>query len=82
MDLLTLFTTFGPWGIICFFVWNQHKKDEKLNREIKDVRDRIEGKLFDTIEKTSKIIEQNTNALKELEKRPCLVTEDEHKKGG
>ena len=74
MDLVHIFNTYGPWGLVAFFVWRDWKKSQEMGAKLDEVRNFVQETLLSALSDSTTAIVENSNILKE---RPCLLTENE-----
>ena len=57
MKWLELIREVGPYfGIMFFFVWRDYRREERLEKQLKEQTDFIQGKLMSLLERTNEVL--------------------------
>lgn len=57
MKWLELIREVGPYfGIMFFFVWRDYRREERLEKQIKESQDFIQGQLVRLLERTNEVL--------------------------
>ena len=57
MNWVDLIREVGPYfGIMFFFVWRDYRREERLEKQIKDQQLFIQGKLVQLLERTNEVL--------------------------
>jgi len=57
MKWLELIREVGPYfGIMFFFVWRDYRREERLEKQLKEQSDFIQGKLMSLLERTNEVL--------------------------
>ena len=57
MRWMELLREVGPYfGIMFFFVWRDYRREERLDLQIKELNEFIQGKLLRLIERTNEVL--------------------------
>ena len=57
MRWLELIREVGPYfGIMFFFVWRDYRREERLEKQIKESQDFIQGQLVRLLERTNEVL--------------------------
>jgi len=57
MKWLELIREVGPYfGIMFFFVWRDYRREERLEKQVKELNDFIQGQLVHLLERTNEVL--------------------------